>query len=199
MGNKTAMKVSGGVLAGFLVLGGGAVALAQATPERPVIVGQAPVVTVGQAPVATVADEATDHPGRGRGLARARAAKAQHLMRRAITGTLTVKDADGNYVQVSFGRGVVKEVSESAIVLELDNGDLFEATIDGDTIFRGADSAAEVTVGQQAMVITDADGSARSVNQPGGAGKADPDEPGKGRGRGPTGTPGATAPGRQGD
>jgi hypothetical protein len=197
---STTKKVAGGVLAAALVLGGGAVALAQATPDRPVVVQQESTTTTTEPAAAQQAPAEDSEQGKGRGPGFWKRHPGLRLIAKAPTGTLKMKQEDGTYAEVSYGRGEVKEVSDTSITLTLpDELGEFTASIDDSTVFRGVASASEVQVGKQALVVKKGD-VAQSVNQGDGDGKPLRDKANKqrGNGRGPAGTPGATAPGNGG-
>ncbi len=154
-------KVAVATVGGALLLGGGAVAWAQASPSRPAVVVAANDPTTstttpnGQAP-------AGQPPAKGR--------RPLAMLRGAVHGTLTVKDQNGQWIEVTFDRGEVTAVSAQSITIKRADAPDKPVTIaiTSDTKYRGVDGAANVQVGKQAIVVSK-DAKALTIGQPGAA------------------------------
>ena len=135
-------KVAGAALAGTLALGGaGAIALAGG--------GQASSAASNLPATLTAATQ--NAPAKGRRAGDGWLA----LFRRADHGTLEVKNKAGQWVTYTFDKGKVTAVSASSITLARPDGQSVTIAITAETKFRGVSSAADVTVGRAAIVVSD--------------------------------------------
>jgi hypothetical protein len=76
-------------------------------------------------------------------------------MRRAIHGDLLVPNAGGNgFRTVTFDRGTVTAVSASSITVQRRDGQSVTDAINGQTRFRGVQSAGQVATGKPAVVVS---------------------------------------------
>jgi hypothetical protein len=145
------------VLVAGIVLGGGALALAQGPPERP---------STGPAPAQAPGDHGKGPRGRGGPLGR------------AVHGDLVVPTEDGGYEKVAFDRGTVDAASDGAkVVINRPDGQKVTLELTQETRYRGVAGADQLRDGQLA-VVTSKEGKALTVAQ------RDPARPGPGKGPG---------------
>ena len=77
------------------------------------------------------------------------------LARRAVHGDVVVKAKDGSYVTVTFDRGTVTAASATSVTLTRpDTNQPVTLTVDSNTKVHGVASAADLKVGQQAVVVS---------------------------------------------
>jgi len=127
-------KIVGLAVAGAVVLGtGGAVAWAQTGG------GSSP----STAPAS--ATQPADVPARA----------LRPLARRAVHGDVVVKAKDGSYVTVTFDRGTVTAASATSVTLQRpDTNQPVTLAVDTNTKVHGVASAADLKVGQDAVVVS---------------------------------------------
>ena len=130
-------KIAAVAVAGAVVLGaGGAVAWAQTGGDG----GSATTTAPGAA-----APAPADVPARAR----------RPLARRAVHGDVVVKAKDGTYVTVTFDRGTVTAASATSVtLLRPDTSQPVTLTVDASTKVHGVASAADLKVGQPAVVVS---------------------------------------------
>jgi hypothetical protein len=136
-------------VAGAVVLGaGGAVAYAQSGGD-----GGSPSTT---APAAESSKPA-DVPAKA----------LRPLARRAVHGDVVVKAKDGTFVTVTFDRGTVTAASDTSVTLQRpDTNQPVTLTVNADTKVHGADSAAALQVGKDAVVISKAGTATQILQRP---------------------------------
>jgi len=77
------------------------------------------------------------------------------LARRAVHGDVVVKAKDGSYVTVTFDRGAVTAASATSVTLQRpDTNQPVTFSVDANTKVHGVASAADLKVGQQAVVVS---------------------------------------------
>ena len=123
-----------------VVLGTGAYAWAQGTPERPTT---STVEPGGAAPKAG---------GGAAGPAR----RARRFAGRAVHGDLIVRGKQG-FENVTFDKGDVVRHSVTAVTVKRADGVEVTMAIDGTTRFRGIASAGEIVDGRPALVVSKGD------------------------------------------
>ena len=178
------------VVAG-LVLGGGALALAQGPPDRP---GTEPGAARGRADREAERQAFRDCRQRaGQDQAARRQCRQQFgpgkhgggPLRRVVHGDLVVQGDDGQFENVTVDRGAVNEATDtSKLVLDRPDGKQVTFELTTETRYRGVEGAAQLRKGQPAMV-TSRDGKALTVGQR---------DPNKGAGKGPGGPGNNQAP-----
>jgi hypothetical protein len=127
---STRKKLAALGVASAVVLGtGGAVAWAQ---------------TGGSGDTTTTPAASADHGGR----------RIRPLARHGVHGDIIVKDKTGAYVTVTFDRGSVTAASATAVTLDRPDGQSVTLAVTADTKVHGAASAAELTVGKPAVVVS---------------------------------------------
>jgi len=137
-------KVAGIAVAGAVVLGGaGAAAWADTTGG-----GRAP--SIGNPPAATA------HP---------RLARLRSILAAADHGSLEIKDQNGTWITVGFDRGRVTDVATDHVTLARPDGQSVTLKLTPDTRYRGVTGEADVRTGNGAVVVSNADGTARLVAQ----------------------------------
>jgi hypothetical protein len=134
--NVAALAVAGAVVLGA----GGAVAWAQTTGGS----------------TTTPSAASTDVPAR----------LIRPLARRAVHGDIVVKDKDGNYVTVTFDRGSVAAASATSVTLTRPDGPAVTVTVTADTKVHGAATAADLKIGQDAIVVSRAGTATQIVQRP---------------------------------
>jgi hypothetical protein len=82
--------------------------------------------------------------------------RRHHPMRRAIHGELIVRTQDG-FEKVTFDRGKVTAVSATSITIERADDQSVTKAINGDTRFKGVDSAEQIEPGKGALVVSKGD------------------------------------------
>jgi hypothetical protein len=168
-------KVAGGVIAGVLLLSGGAMAWAAAAPARPAVVVAAADPTPTTPSTTTPASPAPNAPKAPRG-PRAILGLPGLRLGKAVHGTVTVQDQNGNWVEVTFDRGQVTAADATSVTLKrADTPDKpVTIAITPDTKFFGVSGATSLQTGKQALVVSK-DGKATFVFQP------NPNNPGRPR------------------
>ena len=182
------------VLVAGLVLGGGAMALANGSPERPTLLAaqtqetppstapgdqkasrraaadalRACLQQAGEDPAARRTCLQNAGPGVRHGL-RHRAHGGGPLgalpLGRAVHGTVIVPDGNGGWHEVTFDRGSVDEATDgSRIVLVRPDGRTVTLALTGDTTYHGIADAAGIVEGRPALVVSE-DGKAVHVAQ----------------------------------
>lgn len=139
-------------LVAAVVLGGGALALAQGEPDRP-----------------------STEPGPAAGPVHRRAGgRAGGPLRRAVHGDLVVRGEGGKFETVTFDRGEVDPSSDGGkVVIERPDGPKVTLQLTPETRYRGVRDATRLRKGEPA-VVTSRDGKALTVAQ------RDPDKVGPG-------------------
>ncbi|MDP8992322.1 MAG: hypothetical protein M3N31_04610 [Actinomycetota bacterium] len=149
-----------------LVLGGGALALAQGQPDRP-------------------------SPEQG-GPGREQFGKGGHgagFIGRAVHGDLVVRGEDGKFENVSFDKGTVHADSDgSKVVIDRPDGKQVTLELTPETRYRGVAGAAQLREGRPAMVAS-RDGKALMVAQRMGQRDGPEEGPGAGNKNGPPAVP----------
>ena len=186
------------LLVAGLVLGGGALALAQGQPDRPSPEQGGPGAgPPGPDPQARrqAARECLRKAGQdeaARRRCREQFGKGPHgggLLGRAVHGDLIVRGEDGRFENVSFDRGTVHPDSDgSKIVIDRPDGQKVTLQLTPETRYRGVDGAAQLAEGRPAMV-TSRDGKALMVAQRDGPGDGPEEGPGAGNKNGPPAVP----------
>ena len=127
----------------LVVLGTGAYAWAQGAPERPTTSSVQP---------------GTGQPKAERAARRmaGRADRAHRLGGRAVHGDLVVRGKDG-FENVTFDKGEVVRHSATSITVKRADGVEVTKAVNGDTRFRGIESADEVVDGRPALVVSKGD------------------------------------------
>ena len=146
MGRKTISVF----LAGAAVVGMGAVAWANTSPNRPTLAAQA------ESPAQPPGEPGTrprPHPGPAAG-----------LMHRAVHGELLVRTGETTFETVVFDKGQVTEVDDGTISLKRPDGVSVTLKLDDQTKYRGIAGQDEVRTGEPAIVVSK-DGTARLVAQ----------------------------------
>jgi hypothetical protein len=176
----------GALIVAGLVLGGGAVALAQADGAPP----QAPGAEEGRAErqgqLRKCREEAAqDEEARRRCLeGHRRHGPGMHLARRAVHGDLVVRGEEGSFEKRTFDRGTVDgATTDQRIVLVRPDGPTVSFELTGDTDYHGIDGAGAIREGEPAVVVSDG-GKALRVGQRQAGGGPGP-EPGPEGGRPP--------------
>ena len=133
-----------------LVFGVGAYAWAEGAPPRPTAAAQ---------------PGSGQHWSRGAG----RDGRGAHRfgpLQRAIHGDVTVRRQGGaGFEQVTFDRGEVTAASASSITVKRPDGVSVTKAINGDTKFRGVQSAGDIKTGKPALVVSKG-GTATMIGQP---------------------------------
>lgn len=171
------------VLVGGLVLGGGAIALAETSPADPDVGG-------GMAS-ATASEPSADQRAAARACIAARRANPEAapsaecqalrdqlgkrgrgeghrpgagLLRRGIHGEVIVEQDGGGFETVEFDKGTLTSVGDSSLVLERDDGMTVRVTTNDATKFRGVEGLSELRTGDKVFVVSK-DGVARLIAQ----------------------------------
>ena len=157
----------GALIVAGLVLGGGAVALAQTDGAPP----QAPGAEEGRAErqgeLRNCREEAAqDDEARRRCLeGRRRHGPGLHAFRRAVHGDLVVRGEEGGFEQRTFDRGTVDAATtDQRIVLTRPDGPTVSFELTGDTDYHGVDGGGAIRKGEPAMVVSEG-GKALHVGQ----------------------------------
>ncbi len=139
-----------------IVLGGGALAVAQGQPERP---------TTEPEKAQPPGEQLEGPKGRhGRGRDGGRKGGGGQL-RRAVHGELVVPAEGGAFEKVTFDRGRVSQSSDGGrIVIDRPDGQQVSLALTPETRYRGIQDANQVRKGANAMV-TSRDGRALTVTQ----------------------------------
>jgi hypothetical protein len=131
----------------LVVLGTGALAWAQGAPERPTTSSPSPdSVQPGAQPGERRA---------GRGHAR-RALRARRLGGRAVHGDLIVRSKKG-FENVAFDKGEVVRHGATSVTVKRADGVEVTKAVNGDTRFRGIESADQIVDGRPALVVSKGD------------------------------------------
>ena len=166
-----------------IVLGGGALALAQGPPDRPTAepaAGQAAGDRKAERQARREAarkcmqDAGEDQAKRQQCREQFKAGKGARggPLRRAVHGDLIVGGEDGKFENLVFDRGLVNQASDATkVVIDRPDGQQVSLALTAETRYRGVRDAGQLRKGEPA-VVTSRDGKALTVAQP------DPDKTG---------------------
>lgn len=160
------------LLVAGLVLGGGAMALAQGQPERP---GEPDAAQPGADREARrqelwncLQSAGQDEAARRR--CREQLGVGRHgggPLRRAVHADLVVRGRDGKFENVTLDRGRVNDATDaSRVVLDRPDGKQVSLQLTAETRYRGVQGAAQLRKGE-AATVTSRDGKALTVGQRG--------------------------------
>ncbi len=152
MGLSINKKIAGIAVAGVVALSG-AGAVAWAETGGPGGTTSPPSTT---APAAGAPAPASKH-----GAAKA-GAKGADPLHDADHGSVDIK-VDGNWVTVNFDRGQVTDVAADHITLARPDGKSVTLQLKPDTQYHGVTSSSDIQKDKAAVVLSNADGSARQV------------------------------------
>lgn len=171
------------LLVGGLVLGGGAIALAETSPADPEVgsgsaAAPSPEADAGKRAQARACMEARRANPDAEPSAECRALREQlgkrrgsvghrpgaGLLHRGIHGEVIVQQEDGGFETLEFDKGTLTSASDGALVVERADGVTVRVSVDGATKFKGVDGAGELRTGDKVFVVSK-EGLARLVAQ----------------------------------